>query len=288
MLEKIKLRPTLTCPCGEKNLKTEFFYSKRPKGETKFEIGNKKYYRYYESCTLCNHWFGKCNIDVNHFYKKDYSKATYGNILDINKTFNKIINLPYSKSDNKHRVKRVISFYNKNFNFVKKKRALIDFGSGIGVFPFSMKHLGWNVTSIEKGIHFHSHLKNFLKIKSFKSNLENLKKELKKKYDLLTFVKVLEHVLKPKDLLNQTKIYLKKKGIIYIEVPSISAQKKGKDREEFYIEHLHVFSKNSIKKLLLNCGFKILKLSDIVESSGKYTIYVFAKLDRLQNIRKFK
>ena len=125
MLEKIKLRPTLTCPCGEKNLKTEFFYSKRPKGETKFEIGNKKYYRYYESCTLCNHWFGKCNIDVNHFYKKDYSKATYGNILDINKRFNKIINLPYSKSDNKHRVKTVISFYNKNFNFVKKKELFL-------------------------------------------------------------------------------------------------------------------------------------------------------------------
>ena len=99
---------------------------------------------------------------------------------------------------------------------------------------------------------------------------------------------MLQHILKPKDVLNQAKIYLKRRGILYIEVPSVSAQKKGKSREEFYIEHLHVFSKNSIKKLLLNCGFKILKLSDIIESSGKYTIYVFAKLDRLQNIRKFK
>ena len=288
MFEKIKLRPTLACPCGEKNLKIEFFYNKRPRGETKFVLGKKKYYRHYESCTFCNHWFSKCNIDVNNFYKKDYSKATYGNILDINKKFNKIMNLPYNRSDNKHRVRRIVSFYDKNFNFVGKNRTLLDFGSGIGVFPFSMKCLGWKVTSIERGIDFHSHLKNFLKIVSFKANLRDLKNKLKNKYDLITFVKVLEHILKPKDVLNQAKIYLKRRGILYIEVPSVSAQKKGKSREEFYIEHLHVFSKNSIKKLLLNCGFKILKLSDIIESSGKYTIYAFVKLDCLHNIEKFK
>ena len=40
---------------------------------------------------------------------------------------------------------------------------------------------------------------------------------------------------------------LKFNGVFYIEVPDHVASKYGKNREEFMIEHLHIFSKKSLQ-----------------------------------------
>ena len=65
-------------------------------------------------------------------------------------------------------------------------------------------------------------------------------------------------------------------GIIYIEVPDTTAQKKEKS-EEFYIEHLHIFSKKSLSLLLKKTNLKTITINQIVEPSGKFTVYAFAK-----------
>ena len=80
----------------------------------------------------------------------------------------------------------------------------------------------------------------------------------------------------------KTKKLLKKNGFIYIEVPDgIAAQKskEGKNREEFFLDHLHIFSINSLKNVLVKSKFKVLKIENIKEKSGKYTIFAFAKLN---------
>ena len=66
-------------------------------------------------------------------------------------------------------------------------------------------------------------------------------------------------------------------GIIYIEVPDTTAQKKGKNREEFHIDHLHIFSKKSLSLLLKKTNLKTITIKQIVEPSGKFTVYAFAK-----------
>ena len=55
--------------------------------------------------TLKN-FIAKHKIKVSEFYKKNYSLISHGN--DMKKKFNKINNLK-SKSDNYHRVKRILS-----------------------------------------------------------------------------------------------------------------------------------------------------------------------------------
>ena len=82
----------------------------------------------------------------------------------------------------------------------------------------------------------------------------------------------------PQTLFSSPSIFLKKEGYIYLEVPDIDEAKKiSKNREEFTIEHIHGFTKNSILTLLKNCNLKVLKFEKIYEPSTKYTTYVFCK-----------
>ena len=64
----------------------------------------------------------------------------------------------------------------------------------------------------------------------------------------------------------------KNKGFIYIEVPSVEAAKLDFEREEFFIEHLHVFSKNLLKILIQECELKNKITKFEIEPSGKYTL----------------
>ena len=76
-------------------------------------------------------------------------------------------------------------------------------------------------------------------------------------------------------MLIKARAILKKKGIIYIEVPDILAAKKGKNREEFHIDHLHVFSKKSLLFLAKKTNLNIDLIKSIREPSDKFTIYAF-------------
>ena len=71
-----------------------------------------------------------------------------------------------------------------------------------------------------------------------------------KKFDLVTFNKVLEHVEDHIFFLKKS-IKLLKKNLIYVEVPSVSAMndKQGKEREELHLTHHHVFSKQSLENI---------------------------------------
>jgi hypothetical protein len=83
---------------------------------------------------------------------------------------------------------------------------------------------------------------------------------------------VLEHVDNPLSFLSYTRHYSHKNSTVYIEVPSISAARVSFGREEFFIEHHHVFSAVSVALLASKAGFQLKELYDIVEPSGKYTI----------------
>ena len=97
----------------------------------------------------------------------------------------------------------------------------------------------------------------------------------------ITLNKVIEHVPNPELFLKNAKKLLTKNGYIYLEVPDgvrASSSKEGKNREEFFLDHLHIFSLESLKNCLVKNNFKILSIKNIKENSGKYTIYAFAEI----------
>ena len=249
-------------------------YKKAPKGEIKINF-KKEYYRKYLTCKICGHFFGKHNMDLNNLYKTEYLEKTYGNYDGLIKRFNKIKKLKKNKSDNHFRVKRIVNYFNKN-----QRISICDVGSGLGVFPFFFnKSLSSKISLIEtddKNIYF---LKKYLKFKNVYKNTDFFKKNSKKKFDLITFNKVLEHIEKPVLLLKKFTKLLKKDGLIYIEVPDVIAAKKSFKREEFFIEHHHIFSLISLCKLVNNSNLRIKKIKRIIEPSGKFTLYCFCSLN---------
>lgn len=261
----------IICNKKEKFSKT-FEYFKPPVGETKFNIRQDKYSRFYVRCNFCRHWSSVMKINIKNLYNYEYNSATYKGKLK--KNFQKIKNLPNKKSDNFYRVQRIKNFSSKDKNENFKK--LLDIGSGLGIFPYSASKKGFNCTALDPDPNACRHIRQNLKIKTLCGDF--LKKKIKIKFDIITMNKVIEHIKNPALMLKKAKKNLKKNGLIYIEVPDATkASKKGKNREEFFIDHLHVFSKKSLMLLLKKTNYRKIYINRIVEPSGKFTIYAFAK-----------
>jgi hypothetical protein len=96
------------------------------------------------------------------------------------------------------------------------------------------------------------------------------------RYHLVTFNKVLEHVEDPIAMLGKSRANLLRGGFVYVEVPDGEmAEKGGKQREEFFIDHLHVFSFASTVCLSKRAGFAPVIVERLQEPSSKYTIRAF-------------
>ena len=163
------------------------------------------------------------------------------------------------------------------FSTNAKSFRTLDVGAGLGIFPKKLQNKKFkNIYLIETdkvNINFLKYYLKFQKTHRKQSDLKNIK------FDLITMNKVIEHVDNPALFLKNYMKNLKLNGYIYIEVPDIDAKndKLSYDREEFFIEHHHVFSKTSLILMLSKLNLKILKIEQIREPSSKYTIFCFAK-----------
>ena len=133
----MRLKNKIKCYCflnskkNYKNIELFYNYDSRPLFEPDYKIKN--YKRKIMRCKICGHFTAKHRINVNEFYKKNYSIISHGK--DIRKKFNKLLNLRF-KSDNYHRVKRIISYFK---NIKKKEINLLDVGSGLSIFLYQLK-----------------------------------------------------------------------------------------------------------------------------------------------------
>jgi SAM-dependent methyltransferase len=189
--------------------------------------------------------------------------------------FHKIVGLPPEKSDNFQRVQWIenkIHMYQTRHSTSR----LLDVGAGLGVFPFEMARRGWNTTVLEPALEFCTHLRNI----GFHEVLQGFYKpnDVSETFQLITLNKVLEHIADPAVVLDQLKTALAPDGLIYLEVPDgEAALRVGKDREEFFVEHLHVFSRNSLNRLLRDTSFIPIAEETLREPSGKFTLRSISK-----------
>lgn len=249
--------------CKVSELKLQKVFTKANKGENLFGINYRIYKRKLYKCD-CGHFFNihSHSSFLTKIYKKNYAYVSH---KDLNKKFNIILALK-KKSSNYQRV-----------NFLKKKinidKNILDIGSGFGIFPYEMQKNEFKIDASETSID----MVNFMKKKKINCHfidILNNKNKIRKKYDVITLNKVLEHfnLKNIKMVLKKIKYILKDKGIIYIELPSSTAAKESFNRQEFYFEHFNIFSEKSFKILLKQLGYKILYLKDIYEINKKYTI----------------
>ena len=78
-------------------------------------------------------------------------------------------------------------------------------------------------------------------------------------FDIVVLADVIEHVRSPKEFLTRVKNLVKPGGTIFLAVPSLdslSSRLMGRYWMEFKLEHLFYFDRNTMTRLLTDCGFR--------------------------------
>jgi 2-polyprenyl-3-methyl-5-hydroxy-6-metoxy-1,4-benzoquinol methylase len=186
------------------------------------------------------------------------------------------MSLPADRSDNRHRVARILEFFRTHApGAVTGTPRLLDVGAGLGVFPAVMKESGWHVTALEPDPRTVEHLREVVGVEAANANLFDLQPASFGTFDAITFNKVLEHVEDPVPLLAKAAEFLRPQGFIYVELPDVAAAEDGPGREEFFIEHHHVFSPASLILLAERAGMAVVSVERLREPSGKFTLRGF-------------
>ncbi len=246
-------------------------YTSPPAGETVFPFSSSdRYRRSIVACRRCHHMMSFHDYNLNDFYDESYGTSTYGK-KGIQATFDRIMGLPEGKSDNSGRVKKILEYHSKYHVTTTSVPSVLDVGAGLCVFLYKMKAAGWNCAAVEPDRRMAAHARDTLEVQTFCGSFTELPQG--DAYDYLTFNKVLEHVVDPVEMLKKAKLHLKKSGMVYIELPDgEAAWKEGPGREEFFIEHYHIFSLASVCLLAQKAGFMPLEIERLQEPSTKYTI----------------
>jgi SAM-dependent methyltransferase len=268
------IAPTLDCPCDGAHLRLAFSYDRPPAGEVRFEFSG-AYRRAYRQCVLCRHYFSNHAMDMTALYAGPYLDATYGDAEGLRRNFARIIALPAAKSDNRGRVQRILEFA-RGWPGLRGPSKLLDVGSGLAVFPRAMKEAGWDVTALDPDPRAAAHARDTVGVAAYAGDFMKVDAAALGRYDAITFNKVLEHVEAPVAMLARAATFLKDGGFVYVELPDgEAAAAEGGEREEFFIDHHHVFSFASVPLLAARAGFRAVTVERLREPSSKYTLRAF-------------
>ena len=194
----------------------------------------------------------------------------------MRRRFEKIMALPATASDNRARVARVLAFA-RGCGISASKPRLLDVGAGLGVFPAAMREAGWDAIALEPDARTVDHLRTVAKVEALMDDFLKLNPAQVGRFDAISFNKVLEHVEDPVTLLQAASGFLTPHGFVYVEVPDIAAAADGPGREEFFVEHHHVFSPASVALLARGAGFSVSAIERLREPSTKYTLRAFLR-----------
>jgi 2-polyprenyl-3-methyl-5-hydroxy-6-metoxy-1,4-benzoquinol methylase len=269
--------------CAGRDLRVRFVYDRPPPGETQFPgFAGKAYWRELHRCQHCGHYLEWFEIDQAALYSGDYVTATYGDPAGIRRNFDRINALAPEQSDNIGRVKRILEFSGAHWpasRFAGRAPRLLDVGSGLGVFPYRMKEAGWDCTALDMDPRLVAHHRDVVGIRSEVADVR--KADGLGTFDLITFNKVLEHVADPVDVLRGAARLLAPGGFVYIELPDgEAAEPQGKEREEYLLGHVHVFSFASFALLVAHARLRLVECERLREPSTKFTLRGFAVGER--------
>jgi SAM-dependent methyltransferase len=269
-------RPTLECPCDGQYRVPAYVYDSPPVSETKFDFGQ-VYRRGYDRCGVCCHWFSTHTMDLAAIYGGDYMDATYGNKMRA--TYDRIMALPPERSDNAGRAACVTAFAKRHLPPNDRRPRLLDIGSGLAVFPARMREAGWDCTALDPDPRAAEHARDVAGVAAVTGDFRTVDHAALGRFEVITLNKVIEHVENPLELLRAAAPLLAAGGFLYIEVPDgEAASAEGPGREEFFIEHHHVFSAASLAMTVERAGFTLLSLERLREPSTKFTLRAFAEI----------
>lgn len=273
-----RIRGERNCPmCGGSEFVVQFTYDRLMPLEVAFEFARTdSYWREIHRCERCGHFVESLSLDQAALYSSDYVTSTYQDADGLKRGFDKIMAMPPEKSDNAGRVATVLEFARKHRSDtdIKPMPTLLDVGSGLCVFAARMREAGWNCTAIDLDDRLIEHAKQVAKVRAQLADVTTVSNL--GTFDAVTFNKVLEHVTDPAKMLASAGRLLEPGGFVYLEVPDgEAAAPYGREREEFLLGHLHVFSRRSLELLIERAGYRACEIERLHEPSGKLTLRAF-------------
>lgn len=258
------------CLCGREKWQVLWQYDTPPAGETSFKSLPRSGRRDIVRCENCGHCRAVHDLSLEGLYKTEYMAATYGN--NLRAVYDRIMALPVEQSDNAGRVTRLTAVLGSG-----RGRRVLDVGSGLGVFLARMKDEGWAGTALDPDARAVEHAREVVGVAAIQADWLNA--AIKEgSYDLVAFNKVIEHIEEPVDFLTKARRAVASGGNVYVEVPDgEAAAAAGPEREEFFIEHWHMFSPISLLCLLRQSGLNVRLLERLREPSGKFTLRALAE-----------
>lgn len=273
-------RDQIVCICGEADLELAWAYEAPPEGETRFaHISPDEYHREIYRCPRCGHFQSSHDMEDSHLYEEEYVDAKYGDRSGIQDAFDRIRNLDRDESDNKQRVQNLLAVAGPQIDPSDGTPHVLDVGSGIGVFPYEIAEHGWDCTALDPDPRAVEHIREVVGVEGIQGDF--LEVSLPEKFDLVTLNKVVEHVREPVKMVAKARSAVREGGMVYIEVPDGStAARAGTGRQEFFVDHHHIFSPASASILIREGGLSLERLERVQDPSQKFTLRVFASLRR--------
>jgi len=264
---------SLACPCGANRFRTVHMYFSPPEGEIALPLpAGHPYRREIFQCGCCGHFVSFHDMPLDGLYGGQYVDSTYGSEEGLRRTFDRIVGLPEDRSDNHGRVGRVCDFAARHLPPVQ--RSVLDVGSGLCVFLHGMKARGWTCTALDPDPRAARHARTVVGVDAICGDFLSI--EGLPRFDLVSFNKVLEHVRDPIAMLSRARPHLASGGYVYLELPDgEAAAKEGFGREEFFLEHFHVFTAASLDRLAERAGFRTVSIERLREPSLKLTLRAF-------------
>ena len=111
----------------------------------------------------------------------------------------------------------------------------------------------------------------------------NLSNKIKKKFksiDLIYSANTLTHISNLKNVFKSINHLLSKKGILIIEDPSLLECLKKNSYDQFYNEHIYLFSAISVKNLLNNFDLEKFDLKNLPTHGGSLRFYIKRKANK--------
>ena len=205
------------------------------------------------------------------------------NTVPKEKMFNK--NYPYKSSESKT-MKKSFKKMSKRLKLKYKPNFVIEIGSNDGAFIKNFNRN--NVVGVEPC----KNLALITKKKKYKTYCEywnsSLAKKItkKRKADLIYSANTLSHIENFNEIFKAVDISLSQKGILIIEDPSLLECLKNVAYDQFYCEHIYVFSTISLKKILDRYDMEIFDIENTSTHGGSNRYFIKKKKNKFYKINK--
>ncbi len=161
--------------------------------------------------------------------------------------------------------------------FTDNKAKLLDVGSGSGEFLYMAKLSGFDVLGIEPHEGYSTYTRDTFDTPVITSTIDNAEIG-EETIDVITLHHVLEHLQNPLAALDNLYRWLKKDGVIMIDVPDIESTLHS-PMNRFHYAHIYNFNNETLKAVLKKVGFEVIDHSD----NNKGTVLSARKSSKLDN-----